>query len=189
MSGTLLVVVVRQWRRVRVVWHCRCHPRWANRYRIVIYGIGMFIATGAMVLGLIVPLAAHEIQPVVGLGEWVMVYGTPEHLSFLRRLLVVIALLAEERQKEPPVPLTSIKCWRIVWGLAGNVGVVIQNREHRRGAWVVHGSVSNITPLSLRGVANALSLQATTFSRPKVPICNVAISDNSSVYAIVLTRV
>ncbi|KAG7439648.1 uncharacterized protein BT62DRAFT_693539 [Guyanagaster necrorhizus] len=111
-----------------LIW--RCGLLWANRCHIVIYIVGVFIATGTMMLGLVVPLAMHEVQPVIGIGEWVVVYGAPEYLSFLRRLPVVITLLAEERQKEPPVPLTSIECRCVVWSLAGNVGVIVQNGEH-----------------------------------------------------------
>ncbi len=73
------MVRVRVRRRVQLAWHCRRQPRWADRWHIV----GRFIATGAMVLGPVDPLAAQEILPVVRFSVRVVVHETPEYLPLL----------------------------------------------------------------------------------------------------------
>ncbi|KAG7441881.1 uncharacterized protein BT62DRAFT_468349 [Guyanagaster necrorhizus] len=85
-------------RRVGTVWYHRRQPRWADGCCIVVYNVRVFIATGAMVLAPLIPLATHEIRPVIGLVVWVVVYGAPEWRSFLRRLPIIIAGLAKEGQ-------------------------------------------------------------------------------------------
>ncbi len=73
--------MVRLRRRVRLAWHRRRPPRWADRWHIIVYVIGRFIAPGAMVLGLIVPLAPHQVLPVVGVSVWVVVCETSEYVA------------------------------------------------------------------------------------------------------------
>ncbi|KAG7441890.1 uncharacterized protein BT62DRAFT_468708 [Guyanagaster necrorhizus] len=121
----MLVMKLRQ--RAGMVWHRRCQPRWADRCRIVVCGMGKLIATGAMVLGLLVPLAVHEVRPVVGLVVWVMVYGAPEWHSFLRRLPIIVALLATEQV--PSHPDVRVEDRRIIWSLARNIWIIIRDRE------------------------------------------------------------
>ncbi len=64
---------------------------------IVVYCVCRSIATGAMMLGPLVPLVAHEVFPVVGFSAWVVVHETPEYFLFLRYLPIIVVWLSEER--------------------------------------------------------------------------------------------
>ncbi len=91
-----LQLMARLKQRTQLAWYCRCQPQWADGCHIVIYGVCQFIATGVMVLGPVVPLAAQEVFPVVRFSTWVMVHKAPVYLPLLWCLPIVITWLSKE---------------------------------------------------------------------------------------------
>ncbi len=90
-----------------------------------------------MVLGLVVPVPAQEVRPVFGLVARVLAHVMPGYISFLRRLLIVIARLSEEGEKEPPVIFAGIEGQRIVWGVKSDIWPVV--RDHQQALFRVEG--------------------------------------------------
>ncbi|KAK0221175.1 hypothetical protein EDD85DRAFT_263254 [Armillaria nabsnona] len=123
-----LQLVVSLRRRVRMAWRRRRQPRWADRCGIVVYRVGSFIATGTVILGPVAPLAAQKVFPVVRFRVRVMVHEAPEYRPLLRGFPIIVARLSKEGQQEPPIIFMSqsIQGWRVVWGLAGGIGLIVQ---------------------------------------------------------------
>ncbi|KAK0433269.1 hypothetical protein EV421DRAFT_1741716 [Armillaria borealis] len=149
--------------------------------------LSKFIATGAMMPALAVPLAPPEVHPVFGFTVQVLMHVVPAYVSLLCGLAIIIAWFSKGGvdRKHLPYSQALSDCEQAFMGI---------KRMYRQRMALYD---SNITPpdchlapsLSFNEVSKALLLGTRTFSKPTTLICNVTISGDPFEYTIVLTRV
>lgn len=74
-----------------MVQHCRRQSRWAGRCCTIVYGVGQFIVTSAMVLVLAVSLALHDVLPIFAFVVQVLAHVVLAYVSLLCCLPIVVA--------------------------------------------------------------------------------------------------